>query len=146
MEKNGIESEPLRRRLSIRVSLIARLLRMRFDKRVESTGVTRAQWGMIALVAGRQGATQREIAMLLEQSEASAGRVIDRLCNEGMLERRQKEDDRRAYAIYLTEKSRPMIDSLERHAEKFEAEAFNGFSEEELAMLDRLLIKMQDNR
>lgn len=70
---------------------------------------------MIAVVATNPGATQRMIADTLEMSEASAGRLVDRLCNEGLLTRRSREDDRRAKAIYISEAAEPLLEKLDDH-------------------------------
>ena len=75
----------LKRSIVLRMTVLARLLRSRFDRQVSSLNVTRSQWSMIAVVARKPGATQRMIAEMLEMSEASAGRLIDRLCADGLL-------------------------------------------------------------
>ena len=86
---------------------------------------------MIAVVSGQPGSTQRYIAETLEMSEASAGRLVDRLCAEGLLERREREDDRRARAVYLTEAAKPLLETLAAIAEASEDRIFKDFSEDE---------------
>src|ERR1700712_1435668 len=76
--------------IAVRISVLARLLRSDFDRRLSDMNITRSQWGLIAVVARRPGSTQRSIAEILEMSEASAGRLIDRLCADGLLERRER--------------------------------------------------------
>jgi MarR family transcriptional regulator for hemolysin len=104
--------------------------------------VTRSQWTMIVVVARNPGATQRVIAEALEMSEASAGRLIDRLCADGLLERQERYDDRRARAVYLTKAAEPLLEKLGELARTGEHMLFRGFSEEELetfkGFLDRL--------
>jgi len=86
------------------------------------------------------------IADALEMSEASAGRLVDRLCNEGLLTRRSREDDRRAKAIYLSEAAEPLLDELTIVAKDSEERMFKGFSREELdtlkALLDRVYVNV----
>lgn len=101
--------------------------------------MTRSQWTAIAVVASLPGATQRTIADALDMSEAAAGRLVDRLCQEGLLERRTKEDDRRARCVFLTDAARPMLEQLTAIATEEEAKIFRGLSEDDLAALDRLL-------
>ena len=60
--------------------------------RMAELGVTRSQWTLIAVVARRPGLTQRVIAESLEIKEASAGRLIDKLCQDGMLIRQARDD------------------------------------------------------
>jgi len=129
----------VKREISLRISVLARNLRNYFDRRVAALGVTRSQWAMIAVVSTNPGATQRMIADALEMSEASAGRLVDRLCNEGLLTRRSREDDRRAKAIYLSEAAEPLLDKLTIVAKDSEERMFKGFSREELDTLKALL-------
>src|ERR1044072_7587964 len=96
------EKSNSRRDLSFKLIVIARQLRNRFDQRVAKLGFTRSQWTLIAVVKRHPGSTQRTIAEELRISEAAAGRLIDRLCSDGLLERLPREDDRRAYSVCLT--------------------------------------------
>lgn len=137
--------EQKRRDISLTLSVLARLLRNRFDRQAAALGVTRSQWAMIAVVGHSPGATQRMIADTLEMSEASAGRLIDRLCADGLLERRAREDDRRARAVYLTDKARPLLDKLSDIAQRGEVETFKGFSEDELDALKGALDRIYAN-
>ena len=49
-----------RREIGLKMAVLARQMRQRFDERVEQMGVTRAKWVLIAAVAGDPGTTQRE--------------------------------------------------------------------------------------
>jgi MarR family transcriptional regulator, transcriptional regulator for hemolysin len=134
-----------KRNISLRISVLARILRNNFDRQVSALNVTRSQWAMIAVVAHQPGATQRMIADSLEMSEASAGRLVDRLCTEGLLERRARDDDRRARAVYLTDAARPLLDRLSIIAGQNEDRLFRNFSEGELDTLRSLLDKLYCN-
>lgn len=135
----------MRRTISLRISVLARNLRNYFDRQVAVLGVTRSQWAMIAVVATNPGATQRMIADALEMSEASAGRLVDRLCSEGLLTRRSREDDRRAKAIYISEAAEPLLEKLTVIARESEDRMFRGFSEAEIETLQALLDKVYAN-
>lgn len=123
----------------MKLSVIARQLRMSFDHSVERSGLTRAKWTLIAAVAGNPGATQRVIAQALEVREITVGRLIDRLCEEGYLKRRENPSDRRAYRIYLAAAAQPVLDKLDEVAKSHEAEMFAGFDGEDLEKLDASL-------
>lgn len=134
-----------RRAIALKLTVVARQLRVSFDQAAEQSGLTRAKWTLIATVARHPGATQRTIAEALEVREISAGRLIDRLCKEGFLERREHPSDRRAYSVYLTPKAQPVLDILDSLASIHEAKIFTGFSAEELERLDALLSKISRN-
>jgi len=115
-------------------------MRQNFDRSVQETELTRAQWALVAVVARNPGATQRSIAEALEVREITAGRLIDRLCESGYLKRGENPNDRRAYCVYLAAGAQPMLlQKLEEFAKLYESEIFAGFDEQDLEELDRLL-------
>jgi len=134
-----------RRQVGLRMTVISRLQRNNFDRKVAVLNVTRSQWAMIAVVSRYPGSTQRTIAEYLEMSEASAGRLIDRLCAEGLLERRDRADDRRARAVYLTDAARPLLDQLGKIADEGEEKMFHGFSDSEVEQLRDYMNRIYDN-
>src|SRR3546814_15325274 len=87
---------------------------------MQSTGVSRAKWGLIAAVSRSPGATQRAIAAMLQVTEVTAGRMVDRLCEDGLLERRENTQARRGYCVYLTPAASPMLDPIREGATGFE--------------------------
>ena len=127
------------RAITLKLTVISRQLRQRFDQTVEGDGLTRAKWRVIVAVARSAGTTQRAIAAKLEITEVTAGHLIDRLCADGYLERREHPTDRRAYCIHLTPAAQPLLARLEEVAKIHEDEAFVGFAEADLSRLLELL-------
>jgi MarR family transcriptional regulator for hemolysin len=127
------------------LTVIARQLRLRFDQSIESSGITRAKWTLIAVVARNPGSTQRTIAAALEVTEVTAGRLIDRLCADGYLERRENPQDRRGYSVHLTSAAQPMLDKLGKIAKVHEDEVFAGLNDDDLIKLNGLLDKVARN-
>lgn len=140
--KDGMSLE---RKIALRINVLARLMRNRFDREVAGLNITRSQWSMIVVVARLPGATQRAIAEALEMSEASAGRLIDRLCAEGLLQRQERYDDRRARAVYLTPAAEPLLTKLQEIGREGEEKLFRGFSNEELGKLLDSLDRIHQN-
>lgn len=124
---------------------MARLIRNCFDRQVADLNVTRSQWSLIAAVARHPGVTQRIVAEMLEISEASAGRLIDRMCNDGLLERRLRPDDRRAHAIHPTAHGKSLLSELASAARVMEDRVFRDFSDDELERFGASLDKMYAN-
>jgi MarR family transcriptional regulator, transcriptional regulator for hemolysin len=134
-----------RRSVAVKISTVARLLRVTFDHDAEKNGLTRAQWHLIGAVSRHPGVTQRTIAEALEVREITAGRLVDRLCEEGYLRREENPSDRRAYCVYLTPSAQPLLDKLDELAKVHEGLIFAGFQSEELEKLDELLDKVATN-
>jgi len=138
-------SHEARRHIGLRFITIARRLRNGFDRQVVSLNVSLSQWAMVAVVSRAQGASQRSIAETLEMSEASAGRLIDRLCADGLLERRDLEGDRRARAVHLTSAAEPLLEKLGAIASASDQRMFKGFSDDEIAQLGSFVDRIHDN-
>lgn len=137
--------ENRKRDVALRLTVLTRQLWQRFDRRVERIGVSSAKWRLIAAVGRRPGTTQRLIAELLEISEVTAGRLIDRLCADGYLERRENPNDRRANCVYLTPIAQPLLEQLGELARIEEEEIFAGLDDDDLAKLESLLEAMARN-
>ncbi len=88
------------------LSDVARLMRMVFDRRVRDIGLTRAQWLVLIRLYRRPGASQTELADMLEIDRASAGRMIDRMEKGHWVERRADIVDRRINRLFLTPEAR----------------------------------------
>lgn len=88
------------------LSDVARLIRTVFDRRVRRLGLTRAQWLVLTRLHRRPGASQTELAEMLEVDRASAGRLIDRMEKAGWVERRPDGTDRRINRLHLTPEAR----------------------------------------
>ena len=133
------------RSVALKLSVVARQLRVSFDQSAETCGLTRAQWTLIAVVARNPGATQRTVAEALEVREITAGRLVDRLCEEGYLRRDANPSDRRAYCVHLTAAAEPLLAKLDDLARLHEARIFSGFESEALEKLDSLLDRVAQN-
>jgi MarR family transcriptional regulator, transcriptional regulator for hemolysin len=135
----------LKREISLKMTVIARVMRNRFDMSVTPHGITRSQWTLIALVATQPGASQRTIAERLEMTAAAAGRLVERLCGDGLLERRQDTKDKRAWRVYLTPAAEPMLALLTDLGLAIEMRTFAGLSPQEIGQLAVLLDKVHGN-
>ena len=122
---------------------VSRLLRMRFDRRARAVGLTRAQWRVLAHLAPRQGINQSSLAEILEVENITLGRHIDRLEDTDWVVRRRDPGDRRAWRLFLTDKSRPVLDRMEVLATETQEEAMAGLSEGERDRLMKLLLSMK---
>lgn len=120
-------------------------MRQLFDSRVVEIGVTRAKWMLIGAVANNPGATQRELAADLDVTDVTAGRLVDKVCADGLLERRPHPQDRRAYCVYLTEAAQPVLAKLAKAAIAFEAEMFADIVDADVDALNALLDKISTN-
>ena len=129
--------------IGVMISDVARLLRTAFDRRVRRLGITRAQWLVLTRLHRRPGASQSELADMMEVEKASAGRMIDRLEAKGWVERRARADDRRVKRIYLTPEAERVHKRIWRIAEATVDDALADLSTQESAQLMRLLTRVK---
>ena len=90
------------RHIGFLISDVARMMRTAFDRRVRGLGLTRSQWLVINRLHRRPGATQSELAEMLEVEKATAGRMVDRMEKKGWVVRRPDATDRRVNRLHLT--------------------------------------------
>jgi MarR family transcriptional regulator, transcriptional regulator for hemolysin len=125
------------------ISDVARLLRTVFDRRVRRLGLTRAQWLALTRLHRRPGASQSELADMMEVEKATAGRLIDRLEAKGWVVRRAQAGDRRINRIYLTSEAERVHKRIWRIAEATIDDALADLSEREGSQLQKLLARVK---
>jgi MarR family transcriptional regulator for hemolysin len=124
----------------------ARLIRREANKRAAVLGATKAQWRVLAwLKRTGDGARQVELAEGLDVEPITLCRMIDRLEEAGLVERRRDESDRRAWRIHLTPAAAPMLVKLEEMGLAFNADMLAGISEADRETVLRVLGQMRSN-
>ncbi len=131
--------------LGFMISDVANLLRRRFDERARLIGVTRPQWRALTMLARQEGLQQAALAELLEVEAITLCRMIDRLAEAGLVERRRDPDDRRAWNLYLTDKARPLIDQLRTIADDVFATALADLPADEVEAFAGVLARIRSN-
>ena len=112
--------------LGFLLSDVSRLMRRRFDERARSSGATGAQWRTLKILERHEGLNQGQLAELLEVEPITCCRMIDRLEESGLVERRRDPADRRAWRIHLTDKAHPVLDDLKHVAGEMIENALRG--------------------
>jgi len=103
----------LKRQLIAQLVESSRLLRNYIDNRAKSRGTTRAQWIVLFRLREQEGLSQVDLADVLELQPISLVRLLDRLVEHGLLERRPDPRDRRANKLFLTKTGRRLVDDLD---------------------------------
>src|SRR4051794_41607466 len=118
----------------------ARLMRREANKRAAMLGATRAQGGVLArLSRSGDGVRQVELAEALDVEPITLCRMIDRLEEAGLVERRRDADDRRAWRIHLTPAAAPVLARLEAMGLVFNADILAGVGETDRSAALRVL-------
>ena len=100
-------------------------------------GLTRAQCRVLGYLARNEGINQAGLADLLEIQPMTLVRQIDRMEEDGWIERRPDPGDRRARRLVLTDKARPILARILDLSNEMRDEAFAGLSRRRRTAADR---------
>lgn len=113
-----------------------------FGRRLQNSGITRIQWIALYYVKTNKRISQRELSNLMSVQDSSAGRLIDRLERDGLIERERNNSDRRVIYIKLSDTGDKLITDLMSIGIKFNEDLISGIDEKELIIYEKVLHKM----
>jgi MarR family transcriptional regulator for hemolysin len=135
----------LQREFAFLINDVGRLLRTYADQQARQFGMTRAQWAVLARLEYAEGLKQSELAELLDLQPITLTRLVDRLCTNGLIERRADPADRRAKRLYLTEQARPLMNRLADLGENIMATVLEGLDAAKIEQMTADLSGVRDN-
>src|ERR1700744_1286272 len=124
---------------------LQRLVRAYADRQAARYGITRAQWAVLAKVERFEGMKQTELAEQMEMQPITLTRLIDRLCDNGWIERRSDDTDRRVNRLYLRKAARPLLGKLSGLRSELTATALEGINPAEAHRLLSQLELIKEN-
>ena len=105
---------------------VGRLMRARFDADARTLGATRQQWRVLLNLARiGEGPTQAELAERLDVEQITLCRMVDRLSEAGLVERRADPSDRRVRRVHLMPAAHAIVERLAAVGSQNEAEALS---------------------
>lgn len=133
------------REMHLLLSQVIRLYQTRTFALCEGLGVHPGQIPLLFTLQRRDGVSQRELVGALFVRPPTVTVMIRRMAHSGLIERRIDPEDRRVTHIYLTERGRDVIKQLMETVHSVAADAFEGFTQEELDTLRGLFQKLKGN-
>jgi len=124
---------------------VARLLRTYADHMAAQFGMTRAQWAVLVRLQRSEGLNQSELAELLDLQPITLTRLLDKLCDSGLIERRPDPADRRAKRLFLTPAARPVLERLGVLGEETMANTLAGVDRDNVEQMVSKLAIVKDN-
>ena len=106
-----------------------------------ATPITPVQGGMLVVVGSNPGLTQTELARIMNVEGPTLMQSIDRLEENGYIQRTRRPGDRRSNVLQLTPLGAKMVAKIEAFLPKRDADLLCDLSLEERAELLRLLTK-----
>ncbi|MGN7931277.1 MarR family winged helix-turn-helix transcriptional regulator [Sphingopyxis sp. 22461] len=123
----------------------ARLFRRSFNARTKGSGITALQWRLITYLKRHEGIRQGPLAELIEVEPITLSRMVDRLVESELVERRADPADRRAWRLYLTPRAGDLLGGMREMADALTGEATEGLSDAERDQLIDLVERVRAN-
>lgn len=123
---------------------VARLFRKRFADAARNIGGTGAQWRALLTLQKFPGINQGALAEHLDVEPISACRMVDRLEQAGLVERRRDPADRRVWQLFVTEAADPVIRELHAIGATMLEQATSALTPEEVDLLFSCLSRVRD--
>lgn len=136
---------PINREIAFTIMDVARMLRTYADQQARQFGISRAQWTVLVRLDRSEGLKQSELAEILDLQPISLTRLLDRLAENGLIERRPDPHDRRANRLYLMPAARPLLAELADLGHEMMDTVLEGFDAQANEHLLRSLNAMKDN-
>ena len=136
---------PLQREIGFNIMDVARMLKTYADQLARQFGISRAQWSVLVRLDRSEGLKQSELAEMLDLQPISLTRLLDRLAENGLIERRDDPNDRRANRLYLTPAARPLLERLEGLGKAMMATVLEGLDTKANERLLGELVLIKDN-
>ena len=124
---------------------VARLMRTYADHKAAQFGITRAQWAVLVRLDRSEGLNQSELAEMLDLQPITLTRLLDKLSDSGLIERRPDPGDRRAKRLFLTSAARPLLEQLALLGEETMANVLEGVPAKDIERMVSDLVVARDN-
>jgi MarR family transcriptional regulator, transcriptional regulator for hemolysin len=124
---------------------VSRRMREEFTARAQALNMTQAQWRTLYHLASMEGCSQVSLARSLAVRPMTLARVIDRLEAARLVTRRPDRNDRRAFRLYLTPRSKATVEKLRALGVSIFERAARGIGPREREQLHGLLSRMKSN-
>ncbi len=138
-------NQPIKREMAFTIMDVARLLRTYADQRARHFGISRAQWAVLIRIDRHEGLKQSELADMLDLQPITLTRLLDRLADNGLIERRADPNDRRANRLYLKPAAKPLLGRLAELGAEMMEMVLHGLPAASIERMLKELVLVKDN-
>jgi MarR family transcriptional regulator, transcriptional regulator for hemolysin len=124
---------------------VARLLRKRFEQQARHIGLTRSQWQALAYLSRNEGIHQKALAEMIDVEPITLQRIIEKLMERGLVQRRRHDTDRRIWLLFTTEEARDLLGDMRVIGDATRNEALKSISPADRQKLFEMLETMKSN-
>lgn len=132
--------------VAFQLARVPRIWRAIIDRRLAPEGLTQTRWvTLYHLWRLGDNQPQRELARTIGVEAPSLVRTLDQLAEQGLIERRPGEIDRRTKHIFLTQAAMPLLRRIEAEVSDVMSEMLSGLSADEIELFTALLTRIENN-
>jgi MarR family transcriptional regulator for hemolysin len=132
---------PLGRRLYLGHRAVSDVL----DARLSEQGASLWNWVLLREAALADGVSQRELAARMGIEPPTLVRHLDKLAEDGYVERRPDPDDRRVLRVVVTPAGHKRLTELHKVAAQLDTELRALLTEREIDVLGKVLMRIHDH-
>lgn len=132
-------------RLGLLLNETARTWRTKLDQRLKPLGLSVGKWSTLAhLARGGDKLTQSEIAARVGIEEPTLVGILDRLEDDGWIQRKSHAGDRRCKTVHLRKRSKSVLAQIFSTAAQLRHELLNDIPRDDLETCVRVLSHIRD--
>ncbi|QGQ71986.1 transcriptional regulator SlyA [Halomonas sp. PA16-9] len=131
--------------IGFRIARLPHLWRSILDRRLAPLGLTQTRWVTLYHLASWRRPSAVRSRRVIGVEAPSLVRTLGQLEEQGLVERRACDNDRRSKRIYLTPAAMPLLEQIDSVAQQARKEMFAGLSEENLEQLNEWLAVIEAN-
>jgi DNA-binding MarR family transcriptional regulator len=127
------------------LSRLGTLGQRHFAERIGQLGLTTRMWGALNVLDAEGGLTQHALGVCVGMDPSTMVATIDELEAQGLVQRRRHPNDRRAYALHVTDAGREVLSAGRRVAAQAQEELLGALDQDERRQLHALLLRVAES-
>ncbi len=134
-----------RRTVTHRLAQAAHAYRVRAGGQLARVGLHSGQESLLKALAADDGMSMSDLASVLGVQPPTVTKMIGRLAAQDYVERRPSKGDGRQAEVFLTERGRRAIDTIDKVWKRIEKSALDGIDDKDRKRLRKLLRQIERN-
>lgn len=127
------------------ISYLYRYEQIYIGKKIEPYGIGSGQFPFLMRLYREDGINQESLSDYLKIDKGTTTRAIQKLVDEDYVFRERKEEDKRSYRVFLTEKGKKLEPDMKKIVSDWEDILFSGFSDSQRRDIKNSLEIMFEN-
>lgn len=117
----------------------------RVDKKLEKYNLVKGQATLLSIIKENNGATQNELASILNVKYSSMSERLNKLELLGYIEKGVDENNQKYKRVYITSLGRKAVTQANKTLNEFDEKLYKGFTKKDRKQLEEYLEKMLIN-